>query len=103
MIFYKKETEKNELVARPEVWCQSHCGHLVDVLLDLVEEVVPASDELALVLVVDHVELVGLPCLLDLLQELLKGHLSLGHQDDVTDEGLVLEEVDVPNLAQAKV
>ena len=41
-------------------------SNLIDVLFELVEEVVPASDEPALVLVVDHVQLVALPSLFDL-------------------------------------
>ena len=45
---------------------QLHGGDAVDVLLDLVEEVVPASDQAALVLVVDQVQLVRVPHLPDL-------------------------------------
>ena len=41
-------------------------SNLIDVLFELVEEVVPASDEPALVLIVDHVQLVALPSLFDL-------------------------------------
>ena len=44
----------------------SQTCYLIDVLLQLVEEVVPASDEPALVLIVDHVQLVALPSLFDL-------------------------------------
>ena len=40
--------------------------NLIDVFLELVEEVVPASDETTLVLVVDHFQLVTLPSFLDL-------------------------------------
>ncbi len=43
-----------------------HRVHGVDVLLELVEQVVPATDELALVLVADQVEFVRLPELFDL-------------------------------------
>lgn len=35
-----------------------HGRHAVDVLLDLVEEVIPSTDQAALVLVVDQVQLV---------------------------------------------
>ena len=48
------------------VWGQLHSGHAVDVLLDLVEEVIPASDQATLVLVVDQVQLVRVPHLTDL-------------------------------------
>jgi hypothetical protein len=50
------------------------------VLGELREEVVPAADQLALVLVVDQVELVRLPVLADLLQELLERQLSLSEE-----------------------
>ena len=46
-----------------EVRRQLHGCHRVDVLLDLGEEVVPATDDLALVLVVDQVQLVRMPSL----------------------------------------
>ena len=45
---------------------QLHGRHLVDVLLELVEQVVPPPDDPALVLVVDQVQLVRVPRLLDL-------------------------------------
>lgn len=40
---------------------QFHSSNAVDVLLDFVEEVVPTSNDLALVLVVDKVQLIALP------------------------------------------
>ena len=49
-----------------EVGRELHGRHGVDVLLDLCEEVVPASYDAAFVLVVDQVQLVGLPGLSDL-------------------------------------
>ena len=45
------------LVVRREL----HGGHAVDVLFDLVEEVVPAADQAALVLVTDQVQFVRVP------------------------------------------
>ena len=45
------------------VWRQLHSSHTVDVLLDLVEEVIPASDQATFVLVVHHVQLIRLPYL----------------------------------------
>ena len=48
-------------MAQPEVGGELHGRDLVDVLLELVEEVVPAADQLALVLVGHQVQLVVLP------------------------------------------
>ena len=45
------------LIVRREL----HCGHTVDVFLDLVEEVIPSFDESDLVLVVDQVQFVAAP------------------------------------------
>ena len=45
------------LVIRREL----HGGHAVDVLFDLVEEVVPATDQATLVLIVNQVQLVSVP------------------------------------------
>ena len=39
----------------------------------------------------------------DLFQELLKGHFTLSDGDDVTDDRLVLLQVDVPNLAEVQI
>ena len=44
-----------------EVGRELHCGHGIDVLLDLVEEIIPAADETTLVLVVDQVKFIGHP------------------------------------------
>lgn len=44
-----------------EVGRELHGGHRVDVLLDLVEEVVPTSDKAALILIVDQVQFIVLP------------------------------------------
>ena len=44
-----------------EVGGQLHGGHGVDVFFDLVEEVVPATDQATLVLVVNQVKLIGHP------------------------------------------
>ena len=49
-----------------EVWGQLHSCHGVDVLFDLVEQVVPTSDDLALVLVVYQIQVVIVPCLSNL-------------------------------------
>lgn len=40
---------------------QFHCRHTVDVFLDLVEEVIPTSDDATLVLVVDKIKFIALP------------------------------------------
>lgn len=48
------------------VWRQLHGRHAVDVFFDLVEEVVPASDQTTLVLVVHQIELVRVPHFTDL-------------------------------------
>ena len=54
-----------------DVWISNpHCiTNLVDVFLELVEEVIPASDEATLVLVVYHLQLVALPSFFDLSEE----------------------------------
>lgn len=48
------------------VWRQFHCRNAVDVLFDLVEEVVPASDQTTLVLVVHQIKLIRVPHFTDL-------------------------------------
>lgn len=48
------------------VWRQLHGRHAVDMFFDLVEEVIPASDQTTLVLVVHQVELIRVPHLTDL-------------------------------------
>ncbi|KAH6607744.1 hypothetical protein Trco_004057 [Trichoderma cornu-damae] len=72
----------------------------VQVLAALGEEVVPATDKPALVLVVDHLEGVVLPRLADLLEELFESHLALGLGDDVLDDDLGGGEVEVPDIAE---
>ena len=46
---------------------QLHCVDWVDVLFEFVEQVVPAADQFAFVLVADQVQFVRLPKLFDLL------------------------------------
>jgi len=75
---------------------------LVDVLLQLVEQVVPSTDDPTLVLVVDQVQLVGVPRLLHLLEELFQGHLSLSHQDDILHCTLMPLQVDIPHLTKSQ-
>lgn len=48
------------------VWGEFHGRHAVDVLLDLGEQIVPASDQATLVLVVDQLQLIAPPYLTDL-------------------------------------
>ncbi len=48
------------------VWRQLHGRHAVNVFLDLVEEVIPASNQTTLVLVVHQVELIRVPHFTDL-------------------------------------
>lgn len=48
------------------VWGEFHGRHAVDVLLDLGEQIVPASDQATLVLVVDQLQLIAPPNLTDL-------------------------------------
>ncbi|KAH9392991.1 hypothetical protein TYRP_006090 [Tyrophagus putrescentiae] len=79
-----------------------HRRDRVDVLLHLREEVVPAANDAALRLVVDQVQLVRLPELAHLLEELLQGHLALRHLDDVLDDQLVALQVNVPDLAEGE-
>ena len=52
-----------------EVGGEFHGSDRVDVFLDLCEKVVPSSDDLALVLIVYQLKLVGLPCLSYLAEE----------------------------------
>ena len=61
-IFIRYEGRCTYLVVRGQL----HGRDTVDVLLDLVEEVVPAADQATLVLVVDQVQLVCVPHLADL-------------------------------------
>ena len=85
-----------DLVVRREL----HRGERVEVLAALGEDVVPAADEARLVLVVDELERVAGPRLLDLLEELLERHLALGLNDDLLDRPLVPGEVEVPEGAE---
>ena len=48
------------------VWRQLHGRHAVDVFLDLVEEVIPASNQTTLVLIVHQVKLIWVPNFTDL-------------------------------------
>ena len=50
------------------VWWQLHSTDAIDVLLDLGEKIIPATDQLALVLVVDQVQLIATPHLAHLQQ-----------------------------------
>lgn len=43
------------------IWRELHGRHTVDVLHDFVEEVIPASDQAAFVLVVDQVQFICIP------------------------------------------
>lgn len=65
------------LLKHLEVGRHLHLREVVDVVLGLCEEVVPAADQLGLVLVVDKLQLVRLPRLLDLLEKLLERLLAL--------------------------
>ena len=55
---------------------QFHRRHTVNVFLDLVEEVVPASNDPALVLVVDQVKLIALPDITHLSETLAFNFIS---------------------------
>ncbi|MPC14664.1 hypothetical protein E2C01_007435 [Portunus trituberculatus] len=66
----------------------------------LFPEIIPATDQLALVLVVDKIQLITLPGLPHLLQELFQGHLTLGSNDHILDNGLILHQVHIPHLPQ---
>lgn len=43
------------------VWRKLHCRYTVDVLFDLVEEVIPTTNQTAFVLIVNQVQLIGVP------------------------------------------
>ena len=51
------DSNRTNLVVRREL----HSSHTVNVLLDLVEQVIPATDEPTFVLVVNQLKLIGLP------------------------------------------
>ena len=58
--------ERSSITLYLVVGGEFHGCHGVQVLLALGEQVVPSTDDAALVLIVDHLQLVGLPRLPDL-------------------------------------
>ena len=66
----------------------------------LSKQVVPATNESALVLVVDEIESVILPVLAHRAHELLECHLTLCLSDDIADDGLARAELKIPNIAK---
>ena len=67
LVFPSKRLFLKLLVVRREL----HGSHAVNVLLDLVKKVIPSSDQAALVLVVDQIQLIGLPHFADLWSRVL--------------------------------
>lgn len=99
------------------VWRKLHSRERVEVLAAFREEIVPTSNETSLVLIVDEVESVIRPSLLDLFehasapdskreieskvwtnlfQEFLESHFSLSLHNHVLDERLVSLEIEIP-------
>lgn len=111
---------------------QFHCRNAVDVLFDLVEEVVPASDQTTLVLVVHQIKLIRVPHFTDLktqkkktscclkthhihifyysertsitylFEELLQCHFTLGYQENIFYHHFILLQVHIPDLSQCQ-
>ena len=62
--------------------------------------VIYSLDEPTFVLVVDHVQRIRSPGLLDLLDEFFQRHLTLSLRDDLFDKSLVSLEIQVVHLSK---
>lgn len=72
-------------------------------LRQLGEEIVPPADQAALVLVINQIELERLPVLADLLEVALERRLALRLRDDLAVDGVVLDQIGFPDLAQSEI
>src|SRR4051812_48909473 len=74
----------------------------VEVLTAFGEQIVEASNETALILIVDQVKGIILPSLANRLEELFQCHLTLGLCDDITNHSLTCGELQVPNITKSQ-
>ena len=79
----------------------SHGLQRVQVITALGEQIVPATNEPAFVLVVDEIQVVILPVLADSAHKLLEGHLALRLGDHVANDRLAGAELKVPNVSKS--
>jgi len=77
-----------------------HRGKVVDILIDLCEKVVPATDQLAFGLVFDQFELVLSPGLLDTVEELFKDKFSTGLVQDLSNKLFILIDFSMPEVTE---
>lgn len=66
--------------------------------IDLLEKLIPTSDKATLVLILDQVELILCPGLLNGPQEVLEDQLSSGLIQDVLHLLVVLHQISLPQL-----
>lgn len=77
-----------------------HRVDVVHVLVTLFKQVVPSSDQLGFRLVLDKLELVNSPALLDTVEEVLEDSLTSCLSQDVLDDLVSTEEIGVPQVAK---
>mmetsp|Transcript_10644 Transcript_10644/g.10731 ORF Transcript_10644/g.10731 Transcript_10644/m.10731 type:complete len:340 (-) Transcript_10644:4108-5127(-) len=80
-----------------------HGLDVVDVLVDLLEQLVPPSDQPTLRLVLYQLQLVVRPYVLDVPQELLQDQLATRLTEDVPDNFVILDQVCLPQVAQVQI
>ena len=69
-------------------------------LINLGEELIPASDQAALALVANKLELILGPAVLDAEEEVLQDEFTSCFSEDLTNHLLVLDEVCLPEVAE---
>ena len=74
----------------------------VQILATLGKQVIEATDKATLVLIVDKVESVVLPCLTHGSQEFLQCHLTLSLGYDVANDSFRRRQVQIPNITKGK-
>ena len=79
-----------------------HSLQRVQVLTALGKQVIEAADKTTLVLVVDKIKRVVLPCLTNRFQEFFQCHFTLSLGDDVANHCLCGCKLQIPNISERK-
>jgi len=80
-----------------------HRGYIVDVLINLGEEVIPAFDQPTFVLISDELKLVFGPTVLDASDELLEDQLAPRLIQDSCHDLVVLDKISLPEIVENQV
>lgn len=80
-----------------------HRVDVVHVILTQLEKLIPALDQLGFVLVVDQLQLLGAPCFLDGIDEVLENRLTSGLRQDILNNLALAKNVGIPQVADLKV